>query len=59
VQFQGIDAEAAAKAGIKYLVAKVNGEGGMIVIDSAGRCVAAQLTSGLIRGWIEAGGEAH
>jgi L-asparaginase / beta-aspartyl-peptidase len=59
VQFQGMDAEAAAKAGIKYLVAKVNGEGGVIVIDHAGRCAAAQSTSGLIHGWIEAGGEAH
>jgi beta-aspartyl-peptidase (threonine type) len=59
VQFQGMDAEAAAKAGIQYLVAKVNGEGGVIVIDSAGRCAAAQSTSGLIHGWIEVGGEAH
>jgi L-asparaginase / beta-aspartyl-peptidase len=59
VQFRGMDAEAAAKAGINYLVAKVNGEGGVIVIDNAGRCAAAQSTSGLIHGWIEAGGEAH
>ncbi len=59
VQFQGMDAEAAAQAGIEYLVAKVNGIGGVIVIDSAGRCAAAQSTSGLIRGWIELGGEAR
>jgi L-asparaginase / beta-aspartyl-peptidase len=59
VQFRDMDAEAAAKAGIEYLVAKVNGEGGVIVIDRAGRCAAAQSTSGLIRGWIERGGEAH
>jgi L-asparaginase / beta-aspartyl-peptidase len=59
VQFQGMDSAAAAKAGIEYLVAKVDGEGGVIVIDSAGRCAAAQSTSGLIRGWIEMGGEAH
>ncbi|MGA7936195.1 MAG: isoaspartyl peptidase/L-asparaginase family protein [Kovacikia sp.] len=59
VQFRGMDADAAAKAGIEYLVAKVNGEGGVIVIDRAGRCAAAQSTSGLIRGWIEMGGETH
>jgi L-asparaginase / beta-aspartyl-peptidase len=57
VQFRGMDAEAAAKAGIDYLVAKVNGEGGVIVIDHMGRCATAQSTSGLIRGWIERGGE--
>jgi L-asparaginase / beta-aspartyl-peptidase len=59
VQFRGLDAEAAAQAGIEYLVKKVNGIGGAIVIDSAGRCAAAQSTSGLIRGWIEQGGETH
>ncbi|NJM98697.1 MAG: isoaspartyl peptidase/L-asparaginase [Phormidesmis sp. RL_2_1] len=59
VYFKGMDAAAAATAGIQYLVAKVNGEGGVIVIDKAGRCSAAQSTSGLIHGWIELGGEAH
>jgi L-asparaginase / beta-aspartyl-peptidase len=59
VQFRQMDAQAAAQAGIDYLVAKVNGEGGVIVIDNAGHCAAAQSTSGLIRGWIELGGEAH
>jgi L-asparaginase / beta-aspartyl-peptidase len=59
VQFRGMDAADAAKIGIEYLVAKVNGEGGVIVIDHAGRCATAQSTSGLIRGWIEMGGETH
>jgi beta-aspartyl-peptidase (threonine type) len=59
VQFQGLDAIAAATAGIDYLVAKVNGDGGVIVVDRAGRCGAAQSTSGLIHGWIEFGGEAY
>jgi L-asparaginase / beta-aspartyl-peptidase len=59
VQFRGMDGSAAAKAGIEYLVAKVNGEGGVIVIDHAGRCATAQSTSGLIRGWIEMSGETH
>jgi L-asparaginase / beta-aspartyl-peptidase len=59
VQFRGMNAQAAAQAGVDYLVAKVNGEGGAIVIDAAGSCAAAQSTSGLIRGWIELGGETH
>ncbi|WP_310482711.1 isoaspartyl peptidase/L-asparaginase family protein [Chamaesiphon sp. VAR_48_metabat_403] len=59
VQFRGMDAQAAAQAGIDYLVAKVNGEGGAIVIDATGRCASAQSTSGLIRGWIELGGETY
>jgi L-asparaginase / beta-aspartyl-peptidase len=59
VQFRGMDAADAAQAGIDYLVAKVNGEGGVIVIDHTGRCAAAQSTSGLIRGWIELGGESQ
>ncbi|MGF1604320.1 MAG: isoaspartyl peptidase/L-asparaginase family protein [Thermosynechococcaceae cyanobacterium] len=59
VEFKGMTAEAAAKAGIEYLVRRVNGEGGVIVIDAAGRCAAAQSTSGLICGWIEMGGEAR
>ncbi|MEL7352975.1 MAG: isoaspartyl peptidase/L-asparaginase family protein [Cyanobacteria bacterium P01_A01_bin.116] len=56
--FKQMDAAAAAEAGIGYLVEKVNGEGGVIVIDKAGKCAAAQSTSGLIHGWIESGGEA-
>ncbi|MEO1622324.1 MAG: isoaspartyl peptidase/L-asparaginase family protein [Cyanobacteria bacterium J06632_3] len=59
VQFRGVDAQGAATAGVKYLVDKVNGDGGVIVIDQAGRCGAAQSTSGLIHGWIELSGEAQ
>ncbi|MGB7251004.1 MAG: isoaspartyl peptidase/L-asparaginase family protein [Phormidesmis sp.] len=58
VYFKDMNAAEAAEAGIEYLVAKVNGEGGVIVIDNAGKCAAAQSTSGLIHGWIELGGEA-
>jgi L-asparaginase / beta-aspartyl-peptidase len=59
VQFQNMNAEAAAQVGIEYLVRKVQGDGGVIVIDTAGNCAAAQSTSGLIRGWIERGADAH
>ena len=58
VQFNGMNAAEAATAGVDYLVRKVNGEGGVIVIDHQGKCASAQSTSGLIHGWIEAGGEA-
>lgn len=59
VQFRGMDVETAAQAGINYLVNRVQGEGGVIVIDARGRCAAAQSTTGLICGWIDNGGEAH
>ncbi len=58
VQFKDLDAAGAATAGIEYLVRKVKGEGGVIVVDRNGKCAAAQSTSGLIHGWIELGGEA-
>lgn len=59
VQWRGMDVETAAKAGIEYLVNRVQGEGGVIVIDGAGHCASAQSTTGLICGWIEHGSEAH
>ncbi|MEM9264599.1 MAG: isoaspartyl peptidase/L-asparaginase family protein [Cyanobacteria bacterium P01_F01_bin.13] len=59
VQWRGMDVETAAQAGIDYLVNRVQGEGGVIVIDAAGHCASAQSTTGLICGWIEHGGEAH
>ncbi|MEM8505213.1 MAG: isoaspartyl peptidase/L-asparaginase family protein, partial [Cyanobacteria bacterium P01_D01_bin.1] len=58
VQFKDLDAAGAAAAGVEYLVRKVQGEGGVIVVDRNGKCAAAQSTSGLIHGWIELGAEA-
>ena len=58
VQFKDLDAARAATAGVEYLVRKVKGEGGVIVVDRDGKCAAAQSTSGLIHGWIELGKEA-
>lgn len=57
VYFQGMDAPAAATAGIDYLVKKVQGLGGVIVIDRMGKCAAGHSTSGMIYGWIEQSGE--
>jgi beta-aspartyl-peptidase (threonine type) len=59
MQWRGLDVAAAAEAGIEYLVNRVQGEGGVIVVDADGRCASAQSTTGLICGWIEQGGEAH
>jgi len=54
---QGLDARHATEAGIEYLVRKVNGRGGVIVIDKDGNCASGFTTKKLIHGWIEKGGE--
>ena len=59
IYFKGMSAKTAALAGIDYLVDKVNGLGGVVVIDRKGQCAAGHSTSGMIYGWIEQGGEAH
>jgi beta-aspartyl-peptidase (threonine type) len=59
VFFQDMTAPSAASAGIDYLVRKVNGLGGVIVVDRDGRCGAGHSTSGMIYGSIERGGEAR
>ena len=57
IYFKGMDATEAATAGIGYLVERVNGLGGVIVIDRHGRCAIGHSTSGMIYGCIEHGGE--
>ncbi len=59
IYFQGLTAQDAAIAGIEYLVSKVNGLGGVIVIDRQGRCAAEHSTSGMIYGWIERSGKSY
>ncbi len=56
IYFKGMSANHAAIEGMDYLVRKVNGLGGVIVIDNQGRCAAGHSTSGMIYGWIEHGG---
>lgn len=55
---QGMDANQATAAGIEYLVRKVKGRGGVIVIDKDGNCASGFTTKKMIHGWIEKGGEA-
>lgn len=57
VYFKDLSASEAAAEGIRYLVDRVKGLGGVIVIDHAGRCAFSHSTSGLICGHIEQGGE--
>lgn len=57
IYFQDVDAQVAANAGIDYLIQKVQGLGGVIVIDRTGKCAVGHSTSGMIYGWIEHGGE--
>ena len=57
VYFKGMTASEAAAAGIQYLVDKVSGLGGVIVIDAQGQCAIGHSTSGMIYGSIEHGGE--
>jgi beta-aspartyl-peptidase (threonine type) len=52
-----MDAVEATRAGIDYLTRKVRGRGGVIVIDSQGRCSSGFTTRKMIHGWIEHGGE--
>ena len=58
VYMKDMDAVAATEAGIAYLTRKVSGRGGVIVIDSDGKCASGFTTKKMIHGWIEHGGEA-
>ena len=57
IEFKSLDGPAAAREGIDYLMRKVKGRGGFILIDKQGRCASAFTTRKMIRGWIEQGGE--
>ena len=57
IELLHLDAISAVQQGIDYLVNKVNGRGGVIVIDSAGKCASGFSTRTMIHGWIEQGRE--
>lgn len=58
IYMKGMNAQEATEAGIEYLVRKVKGRGGVIVIDKDGNCSSGFTTKKMIHGWIEHGGEA-
>lgn len=57
IYLKDMDATEATRAGIEYLTRKVNGRGGVIVIDRHGNCASGFTTKKMIHGWIEHGGE--
>ena len=59
IYMKGMDAAQATAAGIEYLVRKVGGRGGVIVIDRDGNCASGYTTRKMIHGWIEKGGETN
>jgi len=56
---KGMDAKQATAAGIEYLTRKVQGRGGVIVIDHSGNCASGFTAKKMIHGWIEKGGETN
>jgi len=57
IELKNLDAQLAVKQAIDYLQSKVNGRGGLIMIDNDGRCASGFTTTRMIHGWIEKGGE--
>lgn len=57
IDFKGMKAAEATQAGIDYLIRKVKGRGGVIVIDREGNCASRYTTKKMIHGWIEKSGE--
>jgi L-asparaginase / beta-aspartyl-peptidase len=56
VEFRSMQAEEAARAAIRYLVDRVDGRGGLILIDREGRCGRAHSTPGMLTATFAAGG---
>lgn len=52
IRYEKTDAVTAAKHGIEFLIKKVNGLGGLIVVDANGNCGWAYSTPGMIFGLV-------
>jgi len=57
IAFKGLNGPTAADQGLDYLVRKVDGRGGFILIDHQGLCAGRFNTRKMAYGWIERGGE--
>ena len=55
IEFNRLDAASASQKAMEYLDKRVNGRGGVIVIDKEGCCSARFNTRTMIHGWIEQG----
>jgi beta-aspartyl-peptidase (threonine type) len=59
IYMKDMEAVRATEAGIEYLTRKVQGRGGVIVIDKDGNCASGFTTKKMIHGWIEKSGETN
>lgn len=59
IEFKQQDAHGAVEQALAHLDDRINGRGGVIVIDATGRCAARFNTRTMAYGWIELGGEAQ
>lgn len=59
ILFKGLSAPEAARDAIAYLVRKVQGVGGIILIDKDGNCGSDYSDTGLSHAWVREGGIAH
>lgn len=57
IDMQKLDVQSAVVQAMDYLVQKVSGRGGVIVIDKQGHCASGWTSRTLIHGWIELGGK--
>lgn len=59
IDFTQEHAEKAVDYGIDYLRKKLDGRGGVILVDTQGNCASGFTTNKMIHGWIERGGDTH
>ena len=59
IAYKGLDATDAANEGIRELIVKVRGVGGVIVVDKDGNCKCAFSSGGMIRAWVKEGAGIH
>jgi beta-aspartyl-peptidase (threonine type) len=55
VEYRGMRADEAADAAVEYLVSKVHGLGGLIIVDRSGACARAHSTPGMVSATAENG----
>ena len=55
VEYRGVGADEAADAAIRYLVDKVHGLGGLIIVDRDGTCARANSPPGMLTATAENG----
>ncbi len=56
IEYRGMRADEAADAAIEYLVSKVQGVGGLIIVDRDGTCARAYSASGMLTATADNGG---